>query len=164
MLRDVVVHIHNEQPVLADLLNEPAPSDVAVICSNLRTTNGKKPVFVDMADSTFVIPLAHVRFIEIHKTSMAAAAAESETQAAEAEQAQLAAAKIVSDDEEEENDFGRGPLARLSWLNGGGDVEGAGEREVNSAVELGLLLPNSTVNERLSDEIDPELLRRIREA
>ena len=168
MLRDVVVHIHNEQPILADLLNEPAPSDVAVICSNLRTTNGKKPVFVDLADSTFVIPLAHVRFIEIHKTSMEAAAAENETQAAEAEQAQLAAAKIVSDDEEEEqeeeNDFGRGPLARLSWLNGGGDVEGAGEREINPAVELGLLLPNSSVNERLSDEIDPELLRRIREA
>jgi len=156
MLRDVVVHIHNEQPIVADLLNDPAPSDVALICSNLRTMNGKKPVFVDLADSTFVIPLAHVRFIEIHRASMEAAVAESEALAAEAAQARLAADAVIDD---EEDAFVRGPLARLPWLAGGG-VEGDGA----PVVESGFRAPGANGEEPYSDEIDPDLLRRIREA
>jgi hypothetical protein len=34
--------------------------------------NGKKPIFVDRADSTFVLPLAVVRFLEIHLESVEA--------------------------------------------------------------------------------------------
>jgi hypothetical protein len=64
-LRDVVIHLNNEQPVLADLFNVPSPRDVAVICTNLRTPDGKRPVFIDRSDSIFVLPLVHVRFIEV---------------------------------------------------------------------------------------------------
>jgi len=135
MLRDVVVHIQNEQPIVADLLNDPVPSDVALICRNLRTTNGKKPVFVDLADSTFVIPLAHVRFIEIHRSSMEAAA----------------------DDEGEDDAFADGPS--LSWL-AGGQIDG----EAASAREVGFPASASKGNEPHPEEIDPEVLRRIREA
>jgi hypothetical protein len=82
MLHDVVVHLHNEQPLLVDLLFEPRQSDTVVICRNLRTLNGKKPSFVDRTDSTFVIPQAHVRFVEIHEESIAALRAEKATRAA----------------------------------------------------------------------------------
>jgi hypothetical protein len=138
MLRDVVVHIQNEQPIVADLLNDPVPSDVALICRNLRTTNGKKPVFVDFADSTFVIPLAHVRFIEIHRSSIESAAAE---------------------DEDEGAAFVHAPLAPLSWLTGG-QIEG----NAAPAPELGFAASTSSGIEPHPEEIDPELLRRIREA
>jgi hypothetical protein len=69
MLRNVVVHLHNEQPLLADLPIEPTPGDVCLVCTNLRTTNGKVPIFVDRGDSTFVFPMAHIRFIEVHAES-----------------------------------------------------------------------------------------------
>lgn len=73
MLRNVIVHIANEQPFMADLVNDPQPSDVSLICRNMRTMNGKKPVYVDFADSTFVLPVSQVRFIEIPATSYAEA-------------------------------------------------------------------------------------------
>jgi len=163
MLRDVVVHILNEQPVLADLLKDPAPSDVAVICSNLRTTNGKKPVFVDRADSTFVIPLAHVRFIEIHKTSVDAAAAEDEALAVAAEKATPAADPALDSDE---SSLAGNPLARLAWLGGGKAWDdGNGRDPANGAlpdVGVATIGPNSV--KPSPDDIDPDLLRRIREA
>ena len=70
MLRDVVIHLLNEQPVLADLVAEPAASDTCLICTNLRTMGGKTPVFVERGDSTFVFPLAHIRFVEVRPSSM----------------------------------------------------------------------------------------------
>ncbi|MGZ6314575.1 MAG: hypothetical protein ACXWNI_03000 [Candidatus Limnocylindrales bacterium] len=65
MLRDVIVHMRNEQPLLADLLFESAPGDTVLICRNLRATNGEKPDFINHIDSVFAIPLGHVRFVEI---------------------------------------------------------------------------------------------------
>jgi hypothetical protein len=65
VIRDAVIHLHNEQPLLADLPGLPSPGDVAVVCTNLRTRSGKRPVFVDHSESTFVFPYAHVRFLEI---------------------------------------------------------------------------------------------------
>jgi len=38
---------------------------VTVICTNVRTQDGKRPIFIDQSDSIFVIPLAYVRFIEL---------------------------------------------------------------------------------------------------
>jgi hypothetical protein len=70
MLRDVIVHLHNEQPLLADLLASPSAGDSCLVCTNLRTTNGKPPVFVESSDSTFVFPLVHVRFVEIRAGSV----------------------------------------------------------------------------------------------
>ncbi len=65
MIRDVVIHLLGEQPVLADLLEDPAAADVNLICTNLRTVDGRRPVFVDHTASTFVFPYHQVRFIEI---------------------------------------------------------------------------------------------------
>ena len=65
MIRNAVLHINNEQPLLADLFSVPAASDVAVLCTNLRTLNGKRPVFADDSASIFLFPLVHLRFIEM---------------------------------------------------------------------------------------------------
>ena len=65
MIRDVVLHMHNEQPLLADLFEAPSPGDVGLRCTNLRTMNGKRPVFVDDSASSFFFPYLHVRFVEI---------------------------------------------------------------------------------------------------
>ena len=145
MLIDVVIHISNEQPLLADLVAEPKPSDVALICKNLRLLNGKKPVFVDKSDSTFVIPLAHIRFVEMPQTSMAAL---------EAEGAARAAGEDLTADEAE---YEQQPLARLAWLGDGGDGE---PREVGSGDGS---VSDSAAEESTPDDLDDDLLRRIRE-
>ena len=60
-----ILHLLNDQPLSVELLDEPKASDAAVICTNLRSIDGKKPVFIDYADSTFVFPMASVRFVEV---------------------------------------------------------------------------------------------------
>ena len=65
MIRNVVIHITNEQPLLADLFAMPTPTDVSLVCTNVRMLDGKKPIFIDHADSVFVFPYLNVRFIEI---------------------------------------------------------------------------------------------------
>jgi hypothetical protein len=139
MLRDVVVHIENEQPIRADLIFEPAPTDAVLICRNLRTINGTKPTFVDRSDSTFMIPLVHVRFVEIHQASIEVHAAEAGT---------AGAAEPVADE-------AGGQIAKLGW-----PVESSpGATAATSDVET----LSGPPDRDLPEELDGELLRRIRD-
>jgi hypothetical protein len=65
VIRNAVLHILNEQPLMADLFEPPSPGDVGLRCTNLRTMNGKRPVFVDDSASIFFFPYLHIRFVEI---------------------------------------------------------------------------------------------------
>ena len=60
-----ILHLMNDQPLSVDLLEMPKPSDLTVVCTNVRTIDGKRPVFIDFTASTFVFPMAMVRFVEI---------------------------------------------------------------------------------------------------
>lgn len=71
LIRNAVLHINNEQPLLADLYSIPSASDVAVLCTNLRELNGKRPVFADHIESVFLFPLVHLRFIEMAPGALA---------------------------------------------------------------------------------------------
>ena len=70
MIRNVILHLNNEQPLLADLYEPPSPGDVGLRCTNLRMMNGKRPVFVDEIKSIFFFPYLHIRFVEIPPSSM----------------------------------------------------------------------------------------------
>ena len=65
MIRNAVLHLHSEQPLLVDLFSLPTAADGCVVCTNVRTLAGKRPLFVDRSDSFFLFPLPHVRFVEI---------------------------------------------------------------------------------------------------
>lgn len=56
---------------MADLYEPPSPGDVGLRCTNLRTMNGKRPVFVDDIRSVFFFPYLHIRFLEIPPAAMA---------------------------------------------------------------------------------------------
>jgi hypothetical protein len=73
VIRNVVIHLMNEQPLLADVEAMPGPTDVAFVCTNLRTMNGTRPVFVDRMESVFVFPYATIRFIELPTAALAGA-------------------------------------------------------------------------------------------
>ncbi|HTC85320.1 MAG TPA: hypothetical protein VK656_01355 [Candidatus Acidoferrum sp.] len=74
MIKNVIVHLHNEQPLMADLYQMPAPTDAALVCTNLRDMNGKRPVFIDDSASYFSFSLTVVRFVEVPAASVRAAA------------------------------------------------------------------------------------------
>ena len=65
MIRDVVLHINNEQPLRADLFELPEGDTVLLRCTNVRTLNGTKPIFIDDLNSIIFLPMLHLRFIEI---------------------------------------------------------------------------------------------------
>ena len=60
-----ILHLTNDQPLAVDLVEMPSAGDIAVICTNIRTIDGKKPVYIDFATSTFVFPMLGIRFLEI---------------------------------------------------------------------------------------------------
>jgi hypothetical protein len=74
VIRDAVLHITNEQPLLADLVDRPGPNDTILVCTNLRQLNGKRPIWIDESDSVFYFPYSLIRFIEIHPDSEGAVA------------------------------------------------------------------------------------------
>lgn len=91
MIRNVVIHQTGQLPVVADLRALPAAGDVNLVCTNMRTTDGKRPSFIDDRENWFIIPLNTVRFLEVPRASMAAAGEEGEEVLSEAEQAAAAA-------------------------------------------------------------------------
>jgi hypothetical protein len=64
-VRNVVVHLISEQPVLVDTFGLPEPNDTTLVCTNVRTTTGRRPVWVDDMNSIFYFPWLHVRFLEV---------------------------------------------------------------------------------------------------
>ena len=60
-----ILHLTNDQPLAVELLEEPSPQDIAIVCTNPRTIDGKKPVFIDYSSSTFVFPMSAIRFVEV---------------------------------------------------------------------------------------------------
>jgi hypothetical protein len=141
MLRDIVVHIVNEQPLRADMLFEPLSTDNVLVCRNLRTMNGKKPIMADHADSLFMIPLAQVRFVEIPQAAVDGHMADMAAEAAS---------------ETRNHPFGRGdaaPSERLGRLTDG-------RRRVDSTAPP---THSTMAGGEVADRLDDDLLRRIRE-
>jgi hypothetical protein len=164
IIRNVVVHINNEQPIIVDLMAEPTPSDVALVCRNVRSLAGKKPIFVNAPDSTFVIPLAHVHVVELPQASLEAFAAESAAQAAQATEAAGAARTEAARTEAArteaagvESEYSGFPLARRAWPTGDGEDPwvAAAKTPTGDGPEGGPANP---------DGLDDDLMRRIREA
>ncbi len=69
MIRNAVIHIANEQPLLADLFRMPEPGDQGLLLTNLRTLSGTRPVFIDDSAGTFFFPYRFIRFVEIPPTA-----------------------------------------------------------------------------------------------
>ena len=75
MIRNVCIHVENEQPLLADLYTIPTAADAGLLCTNVRMMDGKRPVFIDQTGATFFFPYHVIRFIEIPEGAFDARAA-----------------------------------------------------------------------------------------
>ena len=65
VIRNAVIHLNGEQPIVVDLFDMPAASDLTLRCTNVRTLDGKRPLYADDQYSIFFFPFAHIRFIEV---------------------------------------------------------------------------------------------------
>jgi hypothetical protein len=65
MIRNAIVHLFNDQPILVDLFALPDAADAGLVCTNLRSVDGRKPVFIERSDSRFIFPYQHIRFVEV---------------------------------------------------------------------------------------------------
>lgn len=74
MIRNVVIHASNEQPLMVDLFELPSAEDAGLVCTNMRTMDGKRPIFIDQIESTFFFPYHVIRFLEIPQAAAAGAA------------------------------------------------------------------------------------------
>ena len=54
----------------ADLFEFPEGDTVLLRCTNLRTMNGTRPIFVDDLNSIIFFPMLHIRFIEVLPNSL----------------------------------------------------------------------------------------------
>jgi hypothetical protein len=65
VIRNACIHLSNEQPLLADLFDLPSASDVGLVCTNVRSLDGKRPIFIDSTAGVFFFPYHVIRFLEI---------------------------------------------------------------------------------------------------
>lgn len=105
VLKNAVIHLHNEQPLLGDLLEMPSPADVAVRMTNLRSLDGKRPIFVDDSKSIFIFAYHRISFIEIPASSISGADQPAQVPVAAALTAAVASAANGTVSSEQEDDL-----------------------------------------------------------
>jgi hypothetical protein len=73
VIQNVIIHLNNDLPILADVESLPSGPDRSITCTNVRTIDGKRPAFVHDPKSTFVFPLSVIRLIEARRENVAPA-------------------------------------------------------------------------------------------
>jgi hypothetical protein len=104
MIRNAVLHLNNEQPVVVDLFELPQAVDLGVRCTNMRTLDGKRPVFIDDINAVFFFPYAHIRFVEIPPRAVVGTDLEVPVEAAVVAAPVMPQAESLDDDENLEID------------------------------------------------------------
>ena len=64
VIPNVIIHLINDLPVVADLEELPSGGDLSIRCTNVRTVDGKRPNFIHDRNSSFVFPMAVIRLLE----------------------------------------------------------------------------------------------------
>jgi hypothetical protein len=61
----VIIHISNEDPIVAEIEEMPNVSDIVLIASNPRKRNGKDLHYIDADVTTVLWPWDRINFLEI---------------------------------------------------------------------------------------------------
>jgi hypothetical protein len=68
MTLEVIVHLNNEDPILAEIEKMPGPSDQTLVLMNPRRRDGRSVHYVTEGATSFVFPWTRISFIEIMGT------------------------------------------------------------------------------------------------
>ena len=61
----IILHLHNEDPVVGEIDALPSPADTIIVINNPRRKDGKDVSYLDPAVTTVIWPVTRVSFIEI---------------------------------------------------------------------------------------------------
>lgn len=61
----VLIHVMNEDAILADVEELPNPSDQAIFCSNIRRRDGKDVYYADAQAVSFYFPWHRINLLEV---------------------------------------------------------------------------------------------------
>ena len=61
----LVIHIEDEAPIIGEVDEVPAPTDLMVVVNNPRRRDGKDLQFLDNNVVTVIWPVARINFIEV---------------------------------------------------------------------------------------------------
>jgi len=64
----VLIHLNNEEAVLAEIDQLPAAADTLVTVKNPRRRDGKDIIYLDANASTVMFPVYRINFIEVIPT------------------------------------------------------------------------------------------------
>jgi|OpeIllAssembly_1097287.scaffolds.fasta_scaffold164248_3 hypothetical protein len=62
---EVIVHMHNEDPILAEMDKLPDPTHMSIMITNPRRRDGKPLPYVTEGAQAFVFPWSRISFIEV---------------------------------------------------------------------------------------------------
>ena len=62
---EVVIHLHNEDPILAEMEMLPDPTHQSIMITNPRRRDGKALSYVTEGARVFVFPWSRISFIEV---------------------------------------------------------------------------------------------------
>lgn len=65
MAKTIILHIAGEDPVLADIDQEPQPTDAFIKVTNMRKRDGKEVPYLAAGVQAVIFPWHRVTFIEI---------------------------------------------------------------------------------------------------
>lgn len=65
MAYTVILHLPNEDPILAEMEELPKPNDMCVIVSNMRKRDGNRLNYVEVDAEQFIFPWHRISFIEV---------------------------------------------------------------------------------------------------
>jgi hypothetical protein len=65
MARTVILHIVGEDPVIAEMEQEPQPTDTYIHVSNLRKRDGKDVHYLSPGVQSVMFPWSRITFLEI---------------------------------------------------------------------------------------------------
>jgi hypothetical protein len=61
----LIIHIQNEEAVLGEVDELPAPTDLMITVKNPRRRDGKDISYIDSSVITVIWPISRVNFIEV---------------------------------------------------------------------------------------------------
>jgi len=65
---EVILHLHNEDPILAEIEKLPDPSDQSITVTHPRRRDGQALHYITEGATAFIFPWARISFIEVMGT------------------------------------------------------------------------------------------------
>ncbi|MGQ9599892.1 MAG: hypothetical protein ACUVWZ_10805 [Anaerolineae bacterium] len=65
MAFEVIIHVQNEDPIVADMETLPDPTHYSVIVTNPRRRDGRPLHYITEGASAFIFPWTRINFIEV---------------------------------------------------------------------------------------------------